>query len=72
MYPDDQVDYRSFLCHTTRLIDRFLDTGSVAKGKSTGRPCVATPDALNNVTQLVERKSPFPYVAYPSKWVNSH
>ncbi|KAI4466321.1 homeobox-like domain superfamily [Holotrichia oblita] len=53
MYPEDQVDYRSFTIHTTRIVERFLNTGNVAKGKSTGRPTVATPDVLNNVNERV-------------------
>jgi len=53
MYPEDQVDYRSFTIHTTRIVERFLNTGNVAKDKSTGRPTVATPDVLNNVNERV-------------------
>ncbi|KAI4455750.1 hypothetical protein MML48_9g00000302 [Holotrichia oblita] len=44
MYPEDQVDYRSFTIHTTRIVETFLNTGNVAKAKST---------VLNNVNERV-------------------
>jgi hypothetical protein len=36
-----------------RIFERFVSTGYVRKGKSTGRPIVATPD-VQNVEEIVE------------------
>jgi hypothetical protein len=37
------------------IIEWFLDSGSVKKAKSTGRPTVATPHVVQNVNQKVEQ-----------------
>jgi hypothetical protein len=35
------------------VVERFVSTGNVGNGKSTGRPTVATPD-VQNVEEIVE------------------
>jgi hypothetical protein len=36
------------------IVERFVSTGNVGKGKSTGRPPVAIPDVVKNVEEIVE------------------
>ncbi|KAH0815108.1 hypothetical protein GEV33_007683 [Tenebrio molitor] len=52
-YPEEQIEYPNFAQHCERIVERFISTGNVGKGKSTGRPTVATPD-VQNVEEIVE------------------
>jgi hypothetical protein len=53
-YPEEQIEYPNFAQHCGRIVERFVSTGYVEKGKSTGRPIVATPDVVQNVEEIVE------------------
>lgn len=49
----DIVDYEIF-SHVRRLVARFRNTGSVCKGKSTGRKSVLTEEVLHDVHDRLE------------------
>lgn len=50
----DIVDYEIFSQHVRRLVARFRNTGSVCKGKSTGRKSVLTEEVLHDVHDRLE------------------
>jgi hypothetical protein len=52
-YPEEQIEYRNFAQYCGRIVECFISTGNVGKGKSTGRPTVATHD-VQNVEEIVE------------------
>ncbi|KAI4462467.1 atp-dependent (s)-nad(p)h-hydrate dehydratase family member [Holotrichia oblita] len=50
-FPDIDLDYESLSRHVLRTVERFRNTGSVAKGKSSGRRTV-----LNDLNSNLEAK----------------
>lgn len=54
-YPDLQIDDESLIRRIPRIVSRFRSTGSVCKGKSTGRPSVMTEDVVEDVRTRLER-----------------
>jgi hypothetical protein len=47
-YPDQNILEKSLAAHINRIVDRFVATGSVEKGKSSGRPKVME-DVVENI-----------------------
>lgn len=54
-YPEQEIAFTMFVQHQDRVIARFLDTGSVCKGKSPGRPKVITPESVANIQEHIVR-----------------
>lgn len=50
-YPDVIMPYETFKCHRNRLVQRFMDTGSVTKRKANKEPSVLTEDAVDDIRQ---------------------
>lgn len=53
-YPDLEIDYDNLIRHIRRIVTRFRSTGSVCKGKSTGRPSVMLEDTVEDVRARLE------------------
>jgi hypothetical protein len=70
-YPEEQIEYPNFAQHCERIVERFVSTGNVGKGKSTGRPTVATPDVVQNVEVIVEER-PHISIGRLSQQIGSH
>jgi hypothetical protein len=49
-YPDQNILEKSLAAHINRIVDRFVATGSVEKGKSSGRPKVME-DVVENIQE---------------------
>ncbi|KAF2888504.1 hypothetical protein ILUMI_17669 [Ignelater luminosus] len=54
-FPEQEFDYDVISRHVRRVVDRFRQTGSVCKGKSTGRPTVLDENTVENVQTYMER-----------------
>lgn len=54
-YPDHDVDYDNLRRNIRRLVERFNNTGSVAPGKSPGRPTVANEEVVEDVRARLEQ-----------------
>jgi hypothetical protein len=67
-YPAEQIECPNYAQHCGRIVERFVSTGNVGKGKSTGRPTVATPDVVQK--KLSRNIITFRYVGYPNKQVS--
>jgi hypothetical protein len=52
-YPDQNILEKSLAAHIHRIVDRFVATGSVEKGKSSGRPKVME-DVVENIRDTLE------------------
>jgi hypothetical protein len=52
-YPDQNILEKSLAAHINRIVDRFVATGSVEKGKSSGRPKVME-DVVENIRDTLE------------------
>ncbi|KAJ3632041.1 hypothetical protein MTP99_013138 [Tenebrio molitor] len=52
-YPDQNILKKSLAAHINRIVDRFVATGSVEKGKSSGRPKVME-DVVENIRDTLE------------------
>lgn len=55
MYPEEEVAFPVFSRHCSRAVERYIDTGNVGKGKSSGRPTVATQDIVERVDEIIQR-----------------
>lgn len=53
-FPNVEYTYDCFVQHVRRVIDRFRRTGSVVKGKSTGRPTVLTEEVVADISQRMD------------------
>jgi hypothetical protein len=53
-YPDQNVLEKSLAAHVHRIVSRFVATGSVEKGKSSGRPKVMLQDVVENIRDHLE------------------
>lgn len=53
-FPDAEFTNDTFVQHVRRIVDRFRNTASVCKGKSSGRPTVLTEEVVNDVQQRLE------------------
>lgn len=51
MHPDNAVPFNTFAQHQQRVVDRFIDSGSVCQRKSSGRPKILTPEIGEDVRQ---------------------
>src|SRR5699024_2578615 len=60
-FPDIQIQEASLMKHIRDVIDRFVRTGSVSKGKSPGRPSVSD----ETVADLRERVEQNPRISLP-------
>lgn len=49
-YPNEEIQYETFVQHRNRLVQRFMETGSVAKRKPVGNPHVLTVEAVNDIS----------------------
>jgi hypothetical protein len=65
--PEEQIEDPNFAQHW----GRFVSTGNVVKGKSTGRPTVATPDVVQNIEEIVEEHPHFS-IRRLSQQIGSH
>jgi hypothetical protein len=52
-YSDQNILEKSLAAHINRIVDRFVATGSVEKGKSSGRPKVME-DVVENIRDTLE------------------
>ncbi|KAI4461097.1 hypothetical protein MML48_5g00013775 [Holotrichia oblita] len=48
-FPDIDLDYESLSRHVLRTVERFRNTGSVAKGKSSGRRTVLNEEVVEDI-----------------------
>lgn len=53
-YPDVIMPYETFKCHRNRLVQRFMDTGSVEKRKANQQASVLTEDAVDDIRQRMD------------------
>lgn len=70
-YPEHEIAYSVFIQHEQRVIERFLETGSVCKRKPPGRPKVTTPEVVANVQEHIVR-SPTKSIRQLSQQVGKH
>lgn len=54
-YGEQHIPFHIFAQHQERVISRFMDSGSVCKGKSPGRPKITTPEVVANVQEHMLR-----------------
>jgi hypothetical protein len=54
-YPEQNVLEKSLAAHKHRIVNRFVTTGSVEKGKSSGRPKVIA-DVVENLRHHLEER----------------
>jgi hypothetical protein len=60
LYLKEEAEYCDFSQWCGRVVGGFLNTGSIAIGKSAGRATSATTDVADNVNQIVQRN---PYIS---------
>ena len=54
MYTDIQIAFHLFTQYCTRIVGRFLETGSIEQKKSTRRPAsVVTEQSVHNVEESI-------------------
>ncbi|KAI4459818.1 innexin [Holotrichia oblita] len=54
-FPDIDLDYESLSRHVLRTVERFRNTGSVAKGKSSGRRTVLNEEVVEDIRARLDQ-----------------
>ena len=56
MYPDEEIPFYVFVQLCERVVERFLDSGSVVERKSTGRSVtIVTKESIQDVNERMQR-----------------
>ncbi|RZC43029.1 hypothetical protein BDFB_003367 [Asbolus verrucosus] len=54
-FPEAESSYDTLSQHIRRLVKRFRETGTISKGKSSGRKTVLTEDMIEDIRFLIEQ-----------------
>lgn len=54
-FPDNLLDNEVLSRHILRIVQRFRGTGSVCKGKSSGRPSILTENVVEDVRERMDQ-----------------